>query len=147
MKEKKLNELYPLFLEFLPLFHQKIGSELRKNNDKYKCNKNQHKTIMVIGNMGKITPTVLGKYLDLKKGSLTTLIDSLEKMNLLERHIDPNDRRKTLLQLTKEGKNYFKSRNEELEKKLQNIFMVLTEEELDEFMSSLKNVVETLKTV
>lgn len=147
LKEKKLKELYPLFLEFFPLFHQKIGSTCHKNDDKYKCNKNQHKTIMVIGNMGKITPTMLGKYLDLKKGSLTTLIDSLEKVNLLERDIDPRDRRKTLLKLTEEGNHYFKSRNEELEKKLHNIFDVLTEKELDKFMDSLKNVVETLKTV
>ncbi len=145
LKEKKTKELYPLFLEFFPLFHQKVGCAFHKDCDDYKCNKNQHKTIMVIGNMGKITPTMLGKYLDLKKGSLTTLIDSLEMMSLLERDTDPNDRRKTLLKLTEEGKAYFKSKNEELETKLQHMFGALKEEELDTFINSLKNVVDTLK--
>ncbi len=147
MSEVKLKELYPLFLEFLPLFHQKVSCAFHKNCDDYKCNKNQHKTIMVIGNMGKITPTMLGKYLDLKKGSLTSLIDSLERMNLLERDIDPHDRRKTLLKLTEEGEIYFKSKNEELEAKLQHMFEVLTEDELDTFINSLKNVVDTLKSL
>lgn len=147
MEDKKIKELYPLFLEFLSLFHQKISSAFTKNTDEYKCNKNQYKTIMVLGNIGEITPTMLGRYLDLRKGSLTTLIDSLEKINLLQRDTDPHDRRKTILQLTEEGRNYFKQKNLEVDNRLQSIFSSLTEDELNKFMNSLENVVETLKTV
>lgn len=148
MKDEILKDLYPIFLEFAPLFHQKISSLFSNNDDsKYKCNKNQHKAIMVIGNISKITPTMLGKYLNLKKGSLTTLIDSLEKSNLLFRNVDPHDRRKTILRLTEEGKNYFDSKNKELENQLKSIFNVLTEEELEQFINSFNNIIETLKIV
>lgn len=148
LKDEKLKELYPIFLEFVPLFHQKISSFFSNNDDnKYRCNKNQHKAIMVIGNMDKVTPTMLGKYLNLKKGSLTTLIDSLEKSNLLYRNMDLHDRRKTILKLTEEGKDYFHSKNKELESQLKSMFSVLEEEELNKFIDSFNNIVKTLKSV
>ncbi|MGF7058020.1 MarR family winged helix-turn-helix transcriptional regulator [Brassicibacter mesophilus] len=147
MKEQNLKQINNLFFEFFPLFHQKLGPVFHKHNEDNKCNKNQNKAIMLIGRHNKITPSKLGKYLDLRKGSLTTLIDSLEKMNLVEREIDPSDRRKTLLHLTSQGKEYLKLRNLEFEQNLINLFDKLSEKEIEDFAYSLKQVVNTMKKI
>jgi len=102
---------------------------------------------MIIGKREKITPSALGKHLDMQKGSLTTLIDSLEEMNLVSRAPDPNDRRKTLLQLTKEGEDYRQLKMEEFKKNLVILFDSLPEEEIEDFAKNLENIVNTIKKV
>ncbi len=42
---------------------------------------------MIIGRNGKISPTILGKCMDMEKGSITSLVDSLENMNLVYREM------------------------------------------------------------
>ena len=107
MGKDKLNQITSLFLEFYPLYQKKITSLFSKStSDPYKCNSNQIRAIMIIGRNKNIIPTLLGKYLGLQKGSLTTLLDSLENMDLIERNSHPDDRRKLLLSLTSKGNEF-----------------------------------------
>lgn len=50
-----------------------------------------------------LTPTQLQGEMMLSSGATTHRIDLLEKRGLIERTDDPNDRRETLVKLTKEG--------------------------------------------
>jgi len=147
MKEQKFHQIPELFFDFMSLFHQKLGPAFHKQEDCFKCNKNQNKALFIIGRENKITPSQLGKRLDLRKGSLTTLLDSLENMHLVKRKTDPNDRRKTLIYLTPDGKNYLAKMNQKLYNDLSNLFNKLPEQELEDFINSLYQIVNTMKKI
>jgi DNA-binding MarR family transcriptional regulator len=52
----------------------------------------------------RMTPTGLYRELVLTSGAMTNRLDVLERAGLVERQPDPDDRRGTLIQLTKKGK-------------------------------------------
>jgi DNA-binding MarR family transcriptional regulator len=101
--------------------------------------------MFIIKKKEKILPTDLGKCMDMRKGSLTTLIDSLEGMNLVRRERDPHDRRKTWLSLTKEGMEYLDLKIQAYERNFMRLFEPIPEEEVDELVKSLKYVVDLIK--
>lgn len=69
-------------------------------------------------------------------GNMTVVINNLEKEQLVEKHIDPNDKRATLIRITEKGKG-----------KIEEIFPVHLRD-LDEHLSPLsaeeKNLLRTL---
>ena len=148
MKEEKLKIITETYLEFYPLHQKKISSLFTQNsNDGYSCNRNQVRAIMILGRNGQMIPTLLGKCLGLQKGSLTTLLDSLESMDLIQREPHPNDRRKTLVSLTDSGNVYRSLRLSEFGKNICELFSKLSEKDLDDFSNSLNVIVSILKKV
>jgi DNA-binding MarR family transcriptional regulator len=51
-----------------------------------------------------LTPNEIGEHLHLTSGTVTTVIDSLEKRSLVERRPHPEDRRKVLVSITDAGR-------------------------------------------
>lgn len=146
MKQEKLKEITQLFLEFHPIHQKKVASIFSKNtSDPYHCTANQVKAIMIIGGNKSIIPTVLGKGLGLQKGSLTTLLDSLEKLDLIKRNAYPDDRRKTLISLTSKGDEYRDLRMTQFECELSEMFNEFPEVKLDEFIPCFTRVIEMMK--
>lgn len=146
MKVDKLRVLHNLFHEFTPLYHQKFTGLFKKiEHLEPRCHKNQIKSLFIIKKKGKITPTTLGKYLDMRKGSLTSLVDSLQELGLLKREPDPKDRRKIWLSLTDNGDNYLKLVMEDHQKHFAQVFDTLSAHELQTFINSLQQVVNILK--
>jgi DNA-binding MarR family transcriptional regulator len=125
-------------LNFSKVFHQ-------TGNTPYNLNKNQNKAILIIGGVGEIMPTTLGKCLDLQKGSLTSMIDALEREGLVSRKGDPEDRRKVLISLTEKGRGYRDWLTEELEKSYSEVLNRLTEEDIAVYQESLKTMLGILK--
>jgi hypothetical protein len=79
-KEETIRETVRLQFETIHLFHKNFAKTLHPiRSSQYNLNKNQNRAIIIIGAAKNIMPTTLGKYLDLQKGSLTSMIDSLEK--------------------------------------------------------------------
>ncbi|MCO5383370.1 MAG: MarR family transcriptional regulator [Methanosarcina barkeri] len=146
MKEERIKDAVKLQFEMIHLFHKnfaRIFHQLR--NSKYNLNKNQNKAIMIIGAVDNIMPTTLGKCIDLQKGSLTTMIDALEREELVCRKGDPDDRRKTLISLTEKGKDYREWFMGEIEKNASEILQKLDEEDIIAYQESLKTMLATLK--
>lgn len=142
-----LEELHKLYFELVPLFYISKTFYIDKNKTDDLCNKNQGMAIMIIGKAGQITPTTLSKFINMEKGSLTTLIDSLEKMEFVVRSGDPNDRRKVLLSLTSKGTEYMETIEERSQKGLSLMINNLNEKEIDRMYISLKTLVEILKKI
>ena len=146
MKEERIKETVKLQFEMVHLFHKSFAKVFHQvRNSPYNLNKNQNKAIMIIGATDNIMPTTLGKCLDLQKGSLTSMIDALEKENLVCRRGDPKDRRKTLISLTEEGVKYRKWFMGEFEKNASQILEKLEEEDILTYQESLKTMLEILK--
>ena len=148
MLDKTIKNIRYDLIKFMSLFHRLFTPAFkRKVDDKHNCTKNQIKAIMILGRAKKISPTILGQCMDMEKGSITSLIDSMEVMNLVSREDDLMDKRKTWIQLTKEGETYYVKQEEKFIKRIEELFITLSEEEIDEFSKSLKNIVEILEKV
>jgi DNA-binding MarR family transcriptional regulator len=147
MENHRLEEIHEQYLKLIPLFYKCKTFYIDKNRTDNLCNKNQAMAIMIIGKAKKITPTTLSKFINMEKGSLTTLIDSLVEKKLVVKSNDPNDRRKVLLALTSEGKEYMKTIEEQSQKGLALMVANLDEKEIDLMYSSLNTLVEMLRKI
>ncbi|AKB77563.1 Transcriptional regulator, MarR family [Methanosarcina horonobensis HB-1 = JCM 15518] len=146
MKEERIRETVKLQFDMIHLFHKNFAKAFHQTGTgRYNLNKNQNKAILIIGGVGEIMPTTLGKCLDLQKGSLTSMIDALEKEGLVCRRGDPADRRKILISLTEKGKNYRNWFTEELEKSYSEVFSRLAEEDISAYQEGLKIMLDILK--
>jgi len=146
MKEERIKETVKLQIEMIHLLHKNFSKAFHQTgNSPYNLNKNQNKAILIIGGVGEIMPTNLGKCLDLQKGSLTSMIDALEKEGLVCRRGDPGDRRKILVSLTEKGKVYREWFTEELEKNYSEVLNRLAEEDIAAYRQSLKTMLDTLR--
>ena len=146
MKEERIKETVKLQFDMIHLFHKNFARAFHKTGSgSYNLNKNQNKAILIIGAVGEIMPTTLGRCLDLQKGSLTSMIDALEKEELVYRRGDPSDRRKILVSLTEKGEDYRNWIIEELEKNNSEVLSRLTEEEIAAYQEGLKTILDTLK--
>ncbi|WP_292375002.1 MarR family winged helix-turn-helix transcriptional regulator [Methanosarcina sp. UBA411] len=146
MKEEKIKETVKLQFEIMNLFQKHFAEIFHKSGDSpYSLNKNQNRAILIIGAIDNIMPTTLGKCLDLQKGSLTSMIDALEREGLVYRKGDPDDRRKTLISLTEKGKAYREWFMKELEHNAYKILKKLDEEDILAYEESLQIVFATLR--
>jgi DNA-binding MarR family transcriptional regulator len=146
MKEERIRETVKLQFEMIHLFHKNFAKAFHQTgSSSYNLNKNQNKAILIIGAVGEIMPTTLGKCLDLQKGSLTSMIDALEKEELVCRRGDPADRRKILVSLTEKGNTYRDWFTEELERNCSEVLNRLAEEDITAYQEGLKAMLDTLK--
>lgn len=148
MKEEKIKETVKIQFEIINLFQKNFAKIFHKPGDNpYNLNKNQNRAIMIIGSIDNIMPTTLGKCLDLQKGSLTSMIDALEREGLVCRKKDPQDRRKTLISLTEKGKTYREWFIGRLEENVSEILRRLGEEDILAYKESLQIILTTLKKI
>ncbi len=146
MKEERIKETVKLQFEMIHLFHKNFAKVFHQiGSSPYNLNKNQNKAIMIIGASDNIMPTTLGKCLDLQKGSLTSMIDALEKEELVRRRGDPQDRRKILISLTDKGIEYRRWFIGEVEKNASEIFNKLEEADIVTYQESLRTLLGMLK--
>lgn len=146
MENSKFEELHGLYLSLIPLL-QKCKTIYNNDRSDNSCNKNQIMAIMIIGKAKTIMPTALSKLINMEKGSLTTLIDSLEKKEYVKRFCDPGDRRKTMLSLTDKGITQMKVIEEQSQKVFAAMLAGLDTSEINEMHSSLKSLVKILKKI
>lgn len=146
MNKDQARELHWLLLSFAGLFHKKFLLNLRKQSSiDPRAKKNQVKIMNVLYQQEGLTPTELGKMLDIEKGSLTTLLDQLEEMGFIVREIDPDDRRKLLLSLSVVGREKMDVAMDHYTGSIIELFANVDREELETFKNSLRVVVDFMK--
>lgn len=146
-KESKIREIERMFTEFISLYHQKLSLVFRDDDGCLRLNKNQKRAILMISKKQGITSAELGRCLDLRKSSLTSLINSLAALNLVERKAADTDRRKVFIYLTGEGQEYLGQMMERYGKMFQDRFSKLPEEEIDDCLKGMKAVTATLRKI
>ena len=82
-----------------------LGKQVHKHN----INRSELIALISICDNEKKSMGELCSDVDLKSGSLTTLIDNLIEKGYAKREFDKNDRRKVLVGLTEKGKNFTKT--------------------------------------
>lgn len=140
--------IYDLALNFIGLFREKIVLRSRSDFNCSPCLKKNHmKILSILYKHEYITMTEIGKLLDIEKGSLTTLVDWLVENDFVNRSNDPSDRRKSLISLSSHGREAADEVRKIHAEKLNKLLNEVDPDELQKFASSLKYVVDFMKTI
>ncbi|MEK4425235.1 MarR family winged helix-turn-helix transcriptional regulator [Solibacillus sp. FSL K6-1523] len=83
---------------------------------------------------------IIGKKVLIASSSITYVVDKLEKRGFVQRLACPSDRRVTFASLTDEGTAFIEGIFPKHEKKVAQVFDVLTEEELETFTILTKRI-------
>jgi len=87
-----------------------------------------------------LAPHVIADRLLVTRGTMTTLLDTLERRGLIRRLPHPDDRRKLLIDITDEGRAVVDAMLPRIHAGNRDIFSVLSEEERETFIQSLARV-------
>ncbi len=86
------------------------------------------------------TMTTLAQQLNMSNQQLTKVVDTLEEFSLVQRHVDPQNRRQTFVCATQKGKDLIISLREEIDRKLKFVLRRQEEGEIDKLYDSLSYV-------
>lgn len=88
----------------------------------------------------------IGDKILLASGSITYVVDKLEKKKLIRRVACPNDRRVTFAQITDAGKKLIEDIFPDHQKRIDQIMEVLSEEEKRHLLDMLKKIGKSVPT-
>jgi DNA-binding MarR family transcriptional regulator len=106
-KIKDIKVVMDILKALFELKNSLIG-DLDKQVHEQNINRSEFIALISISGNEKKSMSDLCRDVDLKSGSLTTLIDNLIEKGYAKREFDKSDRRKILVQLTTKGKNFTK---------------------------------------
>jgi len=139
-------ELHKILIKLTGLHHQKFLRAFRAGGScGTKLKKNQEKLIAFLFFEGQATPSELSRKLDLEKGGVTTLLDSLEEAGLVNRVEAPGDRRKNIVILTGRGRAHMEKVMSEHQEILLNILKRLDRPEVEELTANLSRAAEIIE--
>ena len=96
---------------------------------------------------GGLTQVELSKMMLVNRANITTLIDRMEKADLVERKPVPNDRRYKVVALTPHGHEMYAQVSGIYKRKIGEIMHVLDSSELDALKSTLEKLRKNLDTI
>jgi len=140
-----MKELAELKLEYdilsRKVIYDVVGKVFDDKSEQLPNLKNRNHAILILGLEKEMMPSTLARFLNLKKSSVTSIIDSLEKEGLVKRTADPMDRRKIWVSLTSSGYRYIDVLEGCVEKLVDVMLEGLEEDEIDEMLQSMRSVV------
>ncbi|WNJ19587.1 MarR family transcriptional regulator [Pontibacter sp. G13] len=109
-------------------------NEIRK---KYKISANEMEIILYINDFGPQRMKAIGERFKIKFSTLTSLVDKIERLNLVKRVNSKEDRRSILVTITKKGKRMLDEYNSQVRILAERIAEISREENLPEFVETL----------
>lgn len=103
-----------------------------------------HEILHLLEDEEKLHPAEIGRRLQVAKAQMTKLINKLVDLNLVERSIDPLDKRVYDLSLTEEGRRFEQQKRKNFNQAIAKLLSDLSDAELQELSTSLRKIHETL---
>lgn len=101
-------------------------------------------TLGALSHHEKLTMSGIGCHLSVPKSHVTSLVDKLIKDDLVERLLDPSDRRIIYIQLTEKGKDTLKMIKAVISEELRNKLSLLNKEQLETLCAASQQVKDIL---
>lgn len=117
-----------------------VTNMLKKDMQSYGLNPTEFTVMEVLFNKGEQPIQIIGNKVLLASSSITYVIDQLENKNLVERKVNENDRRVTLVSLTKEGHQLMEDIFPQHTDIICDLFSGVSDEDLLKFSENMKSV-------
>ncbi|WP_342771985.1 MarR family winged helix-turn-helix transcriptional regulator [Neobacillus piezotolerans] len=135
------NEPFIVLMKTAKGIHEKIREQMLKSN----LNVTEFSVLEVLYQKGTLTIQQICQNVLISSGSMTYVIDKLEKRGLLKRSACPNDRRAIHVSITDEGLNIMDMIMPKYLDMVDGLFEVLNPEEAETFLKLLKKVNNTVE--
>ncbi len=137
-------ELDTLFMAYPNLIH-KTFSDYKPPLELQKLNRTQIKTLVILHYNPHWKMSTISGHLNLKKGSFTTVIDSLIEYSFIEKKRDEKDRRAFELTLTDSGLRLVLQHVKKAGNHLKDKFSSLPAESYEKFVNAIIDIYEISK--
>lgn len=117
-----------------------VTNMLKRDMQSYGLNPTEFTVMEVLYNKGAQPIQVIGNKVLLASSSITYVIDQLEKKTYVERKVNENDRRITLVSLTPSGQKFMEEIFPQHSKIIQDLFGELPQEDIENLSESLKTI-------
>ncbi|WP_350019978.1 MarR family winged helix-turn-helix transcriptional regulator [Priestia flexa] len=139
VNREELDQSLKLFI-VLSRANRSVMEHVHKFIQQHGMNPTEFAVLELLYHKGKQPLQQIGGKILLASGSITYVIDKLEKKSFLERVACPNDRRVTYAQITESGKEMIESMFPDHEIRIHSLLSVLTSEEQEVAISLLKKI-------
>ncbi len=119
---------------------QTVQDIVKQDMEKYGVNPTEFAVLELLYHKGEQPIQHIGKKILLASSSITYVVDKLEGKGFVERIACPNDRRVTYASITEAGKRFIEGAFPQHEKKIEEIFAPLSDEELNTMIVLLKKI-------
>lgn len=119
---------------------QSVQEATKKDFANYSLNQTEFAVLDLLYHKGDQPIQVIGKKILIASSSITYVIDKLEEKRYVSRQACPSDRRVTYAVITEQGKQLMDQIFPEHVKKIEEIFEVASDEEIDNMIDVLKKV-------
>lgn len=96
--------------------------------------------IKLIAHNNEMTISELCREMSLAKGTVSGIVSRLEKCGYLEKTKNKDDKRNTYIRFSPQGMEFAQKFRVSIQESFDKIFKDCTQEEMDEFIKSLKNI-------
>jgi len=93
---------------------------------------------------GTAQPSTIGGEMGVSSARVATALNSLEKKGLVRRHIDTNDRRRILIELTEQGRATARHHHEAVRRVVSRMLDLLGEDDAREYIRINKRLAQML---
>ena len=119
---------------------QTVQDIVKQDMEKYGVNPTEFAVLELLYHKGEQPIQHIGKKILLASSSITYVVDKLEGKGFVERIACPNDRRVTYASITEAGKRFIEGAFPQHEKRIEEVFAPLSDEELNTMIVLLKKI-------
>ena len=119
---------------------QTVQDIVKQDMEKYGVNPTEFAVLELLYHKGELPIQHIGKKILLASSSITYVVDKLEGKGFVERIACPNDRRVTYASITEAGKRFIEGAFPQHEKRIEEVFAPLSDEELNTMIVLLKKI-------
>ncbi|MBQ9366049.1 MAG: winged helix DNA-binding protein [Schwartzia sp.] len=142
MKEENQKALASSFIELAIAMHRNFFRKV-----KLPLPINQFSVLGVLNDDGTVPMREVGDTLAMPKQQLTSIVDKLVRMGLVEKKENEQDRRQIDISLTPKGTELIASFEEKLREHIKSSFASLSKEDTDRIMSSVKTILKAIDRI
>ena len=101
--------------------------------------------IQLIAHRNEMTITELCKEMSLAKGTMSGIVQRLEKLGYIEKEKREDDKRNTCIKFSEKGLEFAHNFKKNMSKSFENIFINCNDEDMDEMIVSLRNMLNKIE--
>lgn len=144
LDKRRLKDLIHRYEEVFFTVYKKIASDIREHLGSH-LTPDQHYILRCIKKYEPCTSTKLAELFFVNKGAITAIVDRLRLKGLVERVIDPRDRRVIVLKLTEKGYDIYAKGEEKVHQVVQSYLTQLDEREMVTFIETYEKLAAIVK--